>query len=324
MYKVSVTIPAFNVETYIEKSVRSVLNQTLEEIEVIVVNDGSSDQTLKIVKSINDSRLKIIDQPNLGVSKARNAGISAATGEYLFQLDGDDWIEPTALMDMYQEAVKNSSDIVITDAFVDDEIRVGYFAGANSLSGDSVKDLLLGNISANVWTKMYKRSLLTENNIFYDSRITIGEDLLINLVLFHKAKKVFHLQRAYVHYMQRQVSLTKVYNEKLLQVYTMQELIYNFLKENSLFEKYQKDFECLEYQHTYYYRIMVDTKSRKIHRGFYERGMTKYDEYLKNPLIVNFINTRPKGEQKLEKLFRYNYSMACMRLRLIKYFHMFD
>lgn len=324
MNKVSVIIPAYNVAEYIEKCIQSLLNQTLTEIEIIVVNDGSKDNTLAILQSISDSRLKIIDQVNSGVSQARNAGLGIATGEYIFQLDGDDWIEETALFDMYQVAKEKDLDIVISDAFVDDGISAVYFNSADHLKGDGVQDLLLANITANVWSKLYKRILFTANNISYHSKISIGEDLLLNIALFHKAKKVYHLKKAYVHYMQREVSLTKVYSERLLQVFTMCELIKEYLVKNNLFEKYHKEFESMEYQHTYYYRVIVDTNSRKIHRQFYDKGMEKYQDYLKNSYIVDFLNFRTKGEQKIEKIFRFNYQLGCLRLRLIKYFHMFD
>ena len=320
MVKVSVIIPAYNVQSYIEKCVRSVLNQTLHEIEVIVVNDGSVDQTLKVLKSIEDQRLIVIDQKNVGVSIARNVAIAQACGEYLFQLDSDDWIEPDGLFDLYQLAVKEDAEIIISDAYFDygQDSKLIYFQGAKDLTADLVQDLLLGKISPNIWTKLYKRSLFVDHKILYTSDITIGEDLFINLQLFYYAKKVSRLPKAYVHYIQRDVSLTKVYSERLFQVYKMIELVKKFLIEENQYLKYQKELECLEYLHTYYYRIMVDTSSRKIHRTFYKNASSKYDHFLANPFILQFLKEQNAGEQNLEKLFRMNYWVGCLRLRLAK------
>lgn len=114
---VSVIAPVYNVEKYIDRCIKSVLGQTLRDIELILVDDGSPDDCGKICDgyAATDSRIKVIHKENGGVSAARNDGLSIATGEYVIFVDSDDWVEPDACEVMYQSAKNNNADIVIGD-----------------------------------------------------------------------------------------------------------------------------------------------------------------------------------------------------------------
>lgn len=113
--KVSVIIPVYNVEEYIEKCLDSVVNQTLKEIEIIVVNDGTKDNSMKkIEKYFSDSRIKIINKQNGGQSSARNAGLAISKGEYISFIDSDDFIEEKMLEELYNES--ENTDIVFSDS----------------------------------------------------------------------------------------------------------------------------------------------------------------------------------------------------------------
>lgn len=119
--KVSIIIPVYNVEKYIRQCLESVINQTYKNIEIIVINDGTKDGSMKIVEEyLEDKRIKIINKNNGGLSSARNKGIEEATGEYIYFLDSDDWIEK----DTIEVLVKNSKDVDIIEAnfFYFDEI----------------------------------------------------------------------------------------------------------------------------------------------------------------------------------------------------------
>ena len=117
--KVSIIIAAYNIDQYIERCINSIINQTLKDIEIIVVNDGSKDRTLDIIKDIasKDSRIKIIDKQNQGLIEARKSGMKIANGEYLLFVDGDDWLEIDTLEKLYKNAKSNNSDIVIYNAY---------------------------------------------------------------------------------------------------------------------------------------------------------------------------------------------------------------
>jgi len=292
----------------------------MQEIEIIVVNDGSTDSTPEIVNSFKDPRLIIVNKVNGGLSSARRAGLAQAKGEYIYQLDGDDWVEKDAIFDMYQLASAQDLDIVIADAYVDDdEGGVLYFNGVTSLSSDVFQDILLTKITPNFWTKLIRKKVYTDNEIFYNDKIAIGEDILVNVQLLFYTKKVGMIKKAYLHYIQRKTSISKVYNEKMYQIFDVFKELKLFLEKNNIHEKYRQEFECLEYIHTYFFRILVDVKDTKIQKDFYDRGQKKYAEYLNNPFVITFLETRNKGERKLEKIFRINYYLGRFRLKIIKY-----
>ena len=116
--KVSIIVPVYNAEKYLERCVNSLRNQTLKDIEIIVVNDGTKDDSIKLIEeNFNDNRIKIFNKENGGLASARNFGIKKAKGEYLFFVDSDDFIETDCLLDMYNVAKKNKTDLVICDYY---------------------------------------------------------------------------------------------------------------------------------------------------------------------------------------------------------------
>lgn len=120
MIKVSVIIPAYQVEDYLIRSVSSVLKQTLQEIEIILVNDGSTDKTANLCDELAQMypSIKVIHQENQGSSKAREVGLAQSAGEYILFLDADDWLAPKACETLYQKAVETEADMVIYQAFL--------------------------------------------------------------------------------------------------------------------------------------------------------------------------------------------------------------
>ena len=119
MVKVSVIIIAYNVDKYIEKCINSVINQTLNELEIIIVNDGSTDSTLDKINNakINDNRFIVINQSNAGVMEARKSGLNIAKGEYILFIDGDDWIEKECIEKLYLQTQNEKYDILLFNAF---------------------------------------------------------------------------------------------------------------------------------------------------------------------------------------------------------------
>lgn len=117
--KVSIIVAAYNIEKYIYKCIDSIRKQTFKDIEIIIVNDGSTDSTLNIIRNLalKDSRIRIIDKKNEGLIEARKSGLDVANGEYILFVDGDDWLELDALEKLYNNAINNNSDIVIYNAY---------------------------------------------------------------------------------------------------------------------------------------------------------------------------------------------------------------
>lgn len=128
MEKISVIIPAYNCEKYLEQCVRSVMNQTYKNLEIIVINDGSTDQTGKIMECLaqEDNRVKTVHKPNTGVGLTRNIGLQLATGEYINFIDSDDWMDSNHLEDLYQVLIKTNSDIAIANFSQYNEEKKNY------------------------------------------------------------------------------------------------------------------------------------------------------------------------------------------------------
>ena len=140
--KVSVIVPVYNAEKFISRCITSILEQTIKEIEIIVVNDGSTDQSAEIINSFEslDHRIIHISQPNQGVSTARNAGLRCASGEFIGFVDADDWIEPNMFETLYALSIQHSADLVICNAFSinkngdDNETEAGNYGRAEERS----------------------------------------------------------------------------------------------------------------------------------------------------------------------------------------------
>lgn len=216
---ISVIIPAFNVESTIIRTLNSVLAQTYSEIEIIVVNDGSTDKTSKIVNYYAEqySRVKVIHTQNQGVTAARLAGIGAASGEWIGFVDGDDEIEA----DMYELLLKNAEQygadishcgyqMIFPDGRVNFFYNTGCFVQQDRITG--LKDLLAGSfIEPGLCNKLFRKSLFQSllHTTMIDKNIKINEDLLMNYILFSNANMSVFQDVCKYHYLVRNTSASR-------------------------------------------------------------------------------------------------------------------
>jgi len=179
---VSIIIPVYNCETFVEACVRSAMNQTYSELEIIVVNDGSKDRSADVVKGLaqEDGRIALIDQPNGGVTAARMAGVAKARGEWICFLDSDDTL-PADALECYSEHFDDAPDIIVSG--VDGKLdKQGYLTG------------LLGlKIHPELWAKLFRTSLIKEHCPSLPRTVVMGEDLMQNLVLGLNANHIVTL-----------------------------------------------------------------------------------------------------------------------------------
>lgn len=215
--KISIIIPAYNIRNYIEKCLDSVCAQTYRNIEIIVVDDGSTDGTADIIDIYaknKDSRVRAIHQKNGGVTSARLEGVKKAEGEFIGFVDGDDYIEPYMYESLYKNAVEYNADISHCGyQMVFPNGRVDYYYNTGSIkvqdNETGVKDLLTGNfIEPGLWNKLYKKTLFLAffSNVKMDYSIKINEDLLMNYYLFREAKKSVFMDKCPYHYLLRKNS----------------------------------------------------------------------------------------------------------------------
>lgn len=179
---VSFIIPCFNVKKYIEICIRSIQNQSYSNIEIIAVNDGSPDGTLDILNRMaqNDSRIKIVNKDNGGVSSARNAGIEACSGDYIIFVDGDDYIANDYTDYMLGMALKYDADMALSQNcyMSDGEMQIKKDS-IIKLSPEEGTCLLIGpRVTVGSWNKIYKRSLIFDNNLRFSTTQFYGEGLI--------------------------------------------------------------------------------------------------------------------------------------------------
>ena len=180
---VSVIVPIYNVEKYIGETVKSLINQDYNNIEIILVDDGSPDKSGEIIDNLalKDNRIVVIHKENGGVSSARNAGLKVATGEYVTFVDGDDWVDSDYVTYFVKLLEKSGCDIAMNK---------NNFTGNQKISTDScyivdsekvIEWIYMGDIFVAVWNKIYKKSLLDKNHIIFNNEIWYGEGMLFNI-----------------------------------------------------------------------------------------------------------------------------------------------
>lgn len=209
---VSVVVPIYNVEQYLERCIKSIVEQTYENLEIILVNDGSKDNSLDICEKWKrqDSRIKIIDKKNGGLSSARNAGIDTAKGDYIFFVDSDDWLDVHIIEKLYRAIKKFDCEISCCG------IEMTYDQADKNYPRCKNKDVLLEKyealeeymfgttVSTVAWNKLYRKDL------FDDIRYPVGkwhEDEFTTYKLLYKADKVYYLGESMYFYYQREGSI---------------------------------------------------------------------------------------------------------------------
>lgn len=206
MAKVSVIVPVFKVEKFVGRCIRSLMEQTLEDVEYIIVDDASPDGSMDIVRDIikeyPQRNVRTLTHPvNKGLPAARNTGLEAASGEYIYHCDSDDWVEPTILEKLCNAAVSNEADFVYCDYFLSFEKNERYMGNPDYSSADELlrKGFLGGAMKYNVWNKLIHRSLYESTGAVFPEGHAMGEDMTV-IQLVTDARKVLHVKEALYHY----------------------------------------------------------------------------------------------------------------------------
>lgn len=240
MKKISIIIPCYNVAEYLPQCLDSIFNQTYKNIEIICVNDGSTDNTLDILNKykLNDNRVVVVDQENSGASAARNHGLNYVTGDYIMFVDSDDWIDLYTCEIALNKALSNDYDLVIWNyirefpnnpmpkqIFSDEEIvffendvkrklqrrTLGLFREelAHPENADSI---------VTIWGKLYRASIIIDNKLkFVDlEKIGTSEDAIFNLEVYKNVNSAIYIPNCLYHYRKNNdASVTSKYNDKL-------------------------------------------------------------------------------------------------------------
>ena len=213
--KISIIVPIFNVGGYLRKCVKSILNQTYKNIELILVNDGSTDDTNNICLEFkkNDKRVKYISTTNKGVSHARNEGLLIATGEYITFVDADDYIEPNMYEEIIKDMEENEADIGICGFDNGEDMQEKNIEKEVLNKEDAIKGLFNDDSYRGfLWNKVYKKEFLYDETKMklFDERLKIMEDLVYNYEVFKSVNKVIYDYRKFYHYIQRNSSVLNI------------------------------------------------------------------------------------------------------------------
>ncbi len=315
MAKVSVIVPIYNVEKYISKCLDSLDNQTLKDIQIILVNDGSKDSSGKIAEEYskkNPNKFIYVKKQNGGLSSARNYGLRYATGEYLCFLDSDDYIEPNTYEVMYEKAILENSDYVECDFIWEYanksklDIRVLY----------SNKKEMLQNVRVVAWNKLIKREIIEKNNITFPEGLRY-EDVEFTYKLIPYLNNMSYVDMPLIHYVQRNNSIARMQNEKTAEIFCVLDRVIEYYKKNNIYEEYFKE---LEYN---YARILLcsslkrmclikdKTKRKELLNKNWEKLNKQFPRWKKNSIIKNGKNNKCRYLRSVNK---YTYKFYCFLL----------
>lgn len=233
--KVSVTIPVYNTSNYLRKCLDSLLAQTLKEIEFIVIDDGSTDESGKICDEYGkkDSRFKIIHKSNGGSASARQAGLNMASGDYIIVCDSDDWVEPDMYEKLYVKAAAMDADIVTCGYFAEypDGKSIAQQYWFNEKNGIVDNEDFLTKGAGSSWIKLIKKSLFEKARATYEPGVNLSEDALILYKLMKGNPKVVQIEGNYYHYIRQYGGSSYTNSIKMTHINQLL-FTYNWLKEN--------------------------------------------------------------------------------------------
>ena len=257
MPKVSVIIPVYGVEQYVERCVRSLFEQTLDDIEYLFIDDCTPDKSIEILKQVLEEYPQRKNQVvihrmehNSGQAKVREWGMRNATGEYVIHCDSDDWVDVHMYEDMYKKAKENNADVVLCDYYESDGVSKKLMNDflPNKVE-DTMSSTLLKKTRSVLWNKLV-RSSIYKNNIMYPVANN-AEDYTLLVQIVYYSKSFVYLNKPLYFYYYNTNSLTRlktkeniinIFNQSMLNI----RIVENFLKENKSLSKYSDELDCIK------------------------------------------------------------------------------
>lgn len=237
--KISVIVPVYNVEKYLSRCIDSLIRQSYSNIEILLVDDGSKDESLSICKEYEakDSRIHVFHKENEGLGLTRNYGVEQATGEYITFVDSDDYLTLDAIDSMVKKAVETDADVVIASHYYKNK-KQEIELSERLYCGTEIKEILMvhmmgnnGNqldaLSYTAWGKLYKKEIFTKNRLLFPSeRKLIWEDLAFSVEAYPLCEKVYILHKPVYYYCFNEGSLTHTYKPKMIKFLNIATYIY--------------------------------------------------------------------------------------------------
>ena len=320
MVKVSVIIPVFNVEDYLEECLDSVVNQTFDDIEIICVNDGSTDNSLDILNNYSnkDNRIKVFTQENKRQGAARNLGLNKSVGDYIYFIDSDDYLELNTIEMLYENAVLNNSDIVVSKIarFNDDSDKIDYsipgfdfetqFKNVDfndfTFNYKDIKQYVL-NRSFAPWMKLFRKEFLLENNLLFVENLAF-EDVLFHVQTFLKAQSI-SFSPNFFYYYRNNPNSTMNTSKNGSDIFKIIDLVEEYLVENNFMDEFKDEFDFFKVIQILNYIISTRSEDyfQKAKKEFLKIDLSSNS--LKDDFLVNKFNFVINSDSLIEYMENY-------------------
>jgi glycosyltransferase involved in cell wall biosynthesis len=308
--KVSVVMPVYNAGEYLSRAISDVLSQTLSELELICVDDGSTDNSHDIIKrfAAKDKRVRVIREKNAGPSVARNSGLKSAKGKYVIFLDADDFYDYALLEKLYDLAEEQTLDIAICQfniynnrkAKFEDNIRSDHgeiFAGGKVVSKNDYPDVILSCTTGYVWNKMFRKEFLIEKELAFDIDLRVFEDTCFVVKALSLADRVGKCFEKLIHHrVYSNQPRNKLFRKYYKQVPVVYEKIKEFLRAHGMYTPLSQSFLNLSASRCYkiYNVLWLDAKEtfwNMLHSQYAEvlGWMQAEPEYFESPEVCDFV-----------------------------------
>lgn len=284
--KVSVIVPVYNVEPYLDKCLNTLVNQTLKKIEIIIVNDGSKDNSEKIIEKYlkkYPEKIKYIKKANGGLSSARNEGLKYASGEYIGFVDSDDYVSLNTFNLMYKKAKEKNFDLVVCNLnYVYETKTKMVSAGLDKdlENEDEVKKNIVFLYPA-VWNKLYKKEILDslkfKEGIWY-------EDVEFNFRVYPRVKSIGYVDKTLIQYVQRESSISKTIDKRLFNYIDNFNGLIRYYQDNNLYNKYyfELEYSYVRYLYATFIKQLSYTNDKELFKEGVKEAIKNVQEHFPN------------------------------------------
>ena len=300
MVKVSVIVPVYNTKQYLKKCLDSLLEQTMSDIEIIVINDGSTENIDVIIENYNNKKIKYIKKENEGIGKTRNLGINIAKGQYIMFVDSDDYVDKNYVKSLYEAVHNNNSDVGVCDFYKleNSKLELNHLPtfATSSLAENSE---MIFNVYTGVWNKIFKKSILVNNNITFVEDLKY-EDTPFVIKAINSAKSVTKIDEPLYIYIIHEKSQTTTIDSKIFDIFSIVNIMYDYAKQfDYLIEPVRELITEMIINYSIDQRL-VDNK--KMRDTFIDKAFTTLDKI--NPNWRN--SNKIKNNNWLKKKFKRN------------------
>ncbi len=278
--KISIIIPVYNVEKYLERCLQSVINQTYQNLEIIIVNDGTKDNSQQIIDrfAAQDSRILTLIKENGGLSDARNYGLDYVTGDYIFFLDSDDYLELNAIELLYKRAMETMAELVVgyhnrifenKPSWLERNFKYQHHLNLDSPQNIFENKEIIVNVSNSAWGKLYKSELFLKTDIRYPKGLYY-EDLATTFRILATGCKVIDIEENIYNYIIRPGSYMTNGSRNIYDMFNIFDLLIDYYNKNDIYNTFKEELDYLMIHH-----IGIGT----LYRGFKAKGVLTFQIY---------------------------------------------